>query len=89
MAKKFNIEKVITVTDTSWGKEYKIAARPVGKEHSRVELIFDNGKHMLSKMLYKNIEIGEPIHWLMEYTKTSNLYPLFDKFKEDVIDSPF
>ena len=83
-------QKVVRVTDTAWGKGYEITTRPVGENHSRVEIRFpERGSKYVSNLLFTNEEVGEPIAWLQEYTRTHNIYPLLDKFKKVVDNTPF
>ena len=83
------MSKKIEVKNTAWGQSYYISTIPVGEEHYRVRVEFHNQSTRDSKMLFKKEELKPAIKWLTDYTKDHNFMPLFDKFKEVVVDSPF
>jgi len=81
--------KTIHVTDTVWGSGYSITTTPIGKDHHRIVVGFENGKMHESTMIYTPEERDKAIAWLQNYTKHSNLYTLLHKFRVHVPDSPF
>ncbi len=85
-----NTDKTITVENTKWGKSYKISTVPVGDtDVQRVAIEFNTGSKYVSKLVFKEDEIGEPIAWLQEFTKDNNLVDILDRFKKVVENTPF
>lgn len=78
-----------TVKTTHWKAPYVIVDSPVDDKHSRITVRLLNGRVYESKMLFKNgDEFKKAAEWLEDYTATSHLYKILDRFKE-VIDTPF